>query len=92
MTLPTLLPRDKPRLSTQLERLGAYYRRSPKTWATLAELARAIGASEAGASARLRDLRNKLGWTVEKRIRKSPGLFEYHAVPPGVPAQLDLIP
>lgn len=82
---------DQPRLDTQLAKLGDFYRRYPGTWLTLAEAAYRIGASEAGASARLRDLRNKLGWTVEKRIRKSPGLFEYHATPPGEPTQLSIL-
>lgn len=91
MSVPQLLPGDKPRLSSQLERLGAWYRAHPGTWVTLSEISGRIGASEAGASARLRDLRNKLHWTVEKRIRRSPGLFEYCGTPPGVPTQLGLL-
>lgn len=62
----------------------------PSQWWTLAESARNIGASEAGASARWRDLR-KAGWTVERRLRKSPGLWEYHGTPPGESQQLSLV-
>ncbi len=87
----TALSREAPRLTRQVDRLQAYFWRYPGTWATLRELSGAIGASEAGASARLRDLRNKMGWTVDRRIRKSPGLWEYRGSPPGEKPQLELL-
>lgn len=89
MSAPQLLPRESPRLHGQVERLAAYYRRYPGTWASLKEVSGAIGASEAGASARLRDLR-KAGWVVDRRRRKG-NLWEYHASAPGIPAQLGLL-
>jgi hypothetical protein len=50
-------------------------------WRSLGELRAAIGGSEAGVSARLRDLRKaKFGaWTVERQHRGEPstGLYEY---------------
>ena len=91
MSAPLLRSEDRPRLQTQLEHLAMLCRRYPSQWWTLEESARTIGASQAGCSARWRDLRNKLGWTVEKRVRKSPGLYEYRATPPGEPQQLTLV-
>lgn len=91
MVAPSVLRSEQPRLHSQLERLQMLCLRYPGQWWTLAESARNIGASEAGCSARWRDLRNTLGWAVEKRIRKSPGLWEYHGTPPGEPAQLSIL-
>lgn len=88
---PQLVRSEQPRLHSQLERLQMLCQRYPGQWWTLEESARNIGASEAGCSARWRDLRNKLGWTVERRLRKSPGLYEYHGTPPGEPAQLSIL-
>lgn len=47
-------------------------------WRTLGEIALAVGHSEAGCSARLRDLRRH-GYTVEMRARAG-NLNEYHVV------------
>lgn len=93
MTRPQLADTDRPRLSRQVDRLKAYFRRNPGVWLTPFELARVCGASEAGATARARDLRKQKfgGWTVTKRIRQSPGLFEYRASPPGEPHQLEIV-
>ena len=53
----------------------------PGGWATLRDIADASGASEAGASARLRELRSR-GWIVERK-RVSPGrnLWLYRLTP-----------
>lgn len=80
---------EQDRLSTQLGKLEAYHRAHPGVWLTLSEAAYRTGASEAGVSARYRDLR-KRGWTVTMRKRKAH-LNEYTAVAPGIPAQLELV-
>ena len=48
-------------------------------WLTLGEIQAATGDPEASISARLRDLRNMFGLSVERRRRGDPGsgLFEY---------------
>jgi len=70
---------DKERLQTQL---GKVYRLMlDGVWRTLAEIAEVAGGSEAGCSARLRDLRKeRLGsYRIERRRRGEGkrGLFEY---------------
>ena len=70
---------DKERLQTQL---GKVYRlMQDGEWRTLAEIAAVAGGSEAGCSARLRDLRkDRMGsYQVERRRRGEGkrGLFEY---------------
>ena len=70
---------DKERLQTQL---GKVYRlMCDGEWRTLAEIAAVAGGSEAGCSARLRDLRkDRMGsYHVERRRRGEGkrGLFEY---------------
>ena len=64
---------------TQCELIVEFFK--PGGWATLRDIAEASGASEAGASARLRELRSK-GWLVERR-RVAPGrnLWLYHIAP-----------
>jgi hypothetical protein len=89
VTLPALLPRDRPRLKDQCSRLGSFYLRYPG-WYALEELVRAIGAtSEAGVSARLRQMANEQGWRKSRRIRKG-NLWEYSLLPPLVGAQQEL--
>lgn len=67
---------DADRLTTQLSRVKALM--LDGHWHSLAEIARRVGGSEAGVSARLRDLRKPRngGYTVE-RERVQDGLFEY---------------
>ena len=71
---------DRQRLSTHLERVYRVMSRSG--WLTLGELATQAGCSEAGASARLRDLRKEKFLAlypnagIEKR-RVSGGLYQY---------------
>jgi hypothetical protein len=70
---------DDPRLTTQLALVYRALRGGG--WWTLAELAYYSGGSEAGVSARLRDLRKKKwgGHTVVRR-RRQGGLHEYRMV------------
>jgi hypothetical protein len=67
---------DEARLLTLQDRVFALM--SDHEWHRLSDLAVATGGSEAGVSARLRDLRkSKWGaWTVERR-RVAGGLWEY---------------
>jgi hypothetical protein len=78
---------DGPRLTTQLERVKALM--ADHQWRTLAAIHRSVGGSEAGISARLRDLRKvKCGsMTVERKRVRDSGLWVYRI--PG-PAQLTL--
>lgn len=70
---------DEKRLTGQLERVFTLM--SDGTWRTLAEIARAVGGSEAGVSARLRDLRKpRWGRHTVERARRGPGLWEYRLV------------
>jgi hypothetical protein len=70
---------DQERLNTQLWRVFSLMRDGE--WRTLGEIAAAIGGSEAGVSARLRDLRKeRFGrHQVERRRRgdEARGCFEY---------------
>lgn len=71
---------DAKRLGSQLLRVEALMRDGK--WRTLAEIVEAInGGSEAGVSARIRDLRKEKfgGYTIEHRRRGDPklGLWEY---------------
>lgn len=71
---------DFDRLRTQLERVEALM--ADARWRTLGEIAGAIGSgSEAGVSARLRDMRRR-GWVVNRQRRGDPrnGLHEYQAL------------
>ena len=77
---PAIETEDVPRLSSQL--LEVKSRLLDGRWWTLRDLAREIGASEAGVSARIRDLRKARfgGYEVERR-RLEGGLFEYRVKP-----------
>ncbi len=77
--------KDGPRLRTQLERVKNVLV-TTRLWFTLSELTSHCGGSEAGVSARIRDLRkSKHGaHTVERRRRKGLGTWEYRVVPPVV--------
>lgn len=75
-------PEDRERLSTLLARVRAIVMSEP-SWHTLASLARRTGGSEAGVSARLRDLRKpRFGSHRIERRRVKGGLWEYRAVAP----------
>jgi hypothetical protein len=73
---------DHARLAGQLERVATLMRDG--VWRTLAEIVAAVGGSEAGVSARLRDLRKKDfgAHVVERRRRGEPklGLWEYRVL------------
>lgn len=72
---------DGPRTATQREAVEALM--ADGMWRTLAAIAAHTGASEAGASARLRDLRKQQygGYTVErKRAKPKSGLYLYRVV------------
>lgn len=68
---------DEKRLTTQLARVKEYMLTG--YWTTLAEMATYAGGSEAGCSARLRDLRKQQngGFIIERRRRGHGGLHEY---------------
>ena len=72
---------DGPRLTSQLGRVKALM--LDGRWHSLAEIAGRVGGSEAGVSARLRDLRKPRngGWNVERQ-RVDAGLWEYRATVP----------
>ena len=73
---------DRPRLNTQLRNVFDFMR--PGGPHTLGEIAEAVGGSEAGVSARLRDFRKaRFGGHVVERIRVEGGLFEYRLVANG---------
>lgn len=73
----TLAPEDLARLSSHLKRIEAYML-SHGDWKTFAQIRAMCGGSEAGISARLRDLRRpEFGnYTVERRHVKN-GLHQY---------------
>lgn len=74
----TLDPRlDRPRIDTLLGKV--LWALESGQWLTLRELQTQCGGSEAGISARLRELRNKHHYTINKRRRGEPGagLWEY---------------
>ena len=74
---------DGPRTKSQLERVEALM--SDGTWRTLAAICAHVGAiSEAGASARLRDLRKKEygGYIIERKRITKGGLHLYRMVKP----------
>lgn len=73
---PDLSASDTVRLSGQLERVRNQM--ADGRWMTLAYLADLVGGSEAGISARIRDLRKpRFGGYVVERRRVSGGLWEY---------------
>ena len=73
---PGIEPQDVQRLATQLEKVRSVLRSG--RWVTLAELAAATGGSEAGVSARIRDLRKLRNGSMRiDRRRVAGGLFEY---------------
>jgi hypothetical protein len=70
---------DRPRLHTQLEQVKQLMQ--PGAWFTLARLALKVAGSEAGVSARLRDLRKPPhNLLIERRrVAGEPNLWEYTA-------------
>jgi len=67
---------DRERLEGQLERVRKIM--GDRRWHTIPELAKRVGGSEAGVSARLRDLRKpKFGGHQVERERVAGGLFRY---------------
>lgn len=74
---------DFDRLKGQLDRVREAMRRWPRWW-TIAELRQVAGGSEAGISARIRDLRKeKFGGHRIERKRNDAGLWWYRMVPDG---------
>lgn len=82
---------DQERLRGQCRRIMAFYVSHPGYW-TLEEVSRGIGAaSEAGVSARLRQLTGEgYGWAKDKR-KRARNLWEYRMTPPGEKPQLELL-
>ena len=79
---PDVEPQDVERLTGQLERVYSLMR--DHQWHTLGELSRKANGSEAGVSARIRDLRKeRFGAYVIERRRVSGGLWEYRMLAPG---------
>ena len=88
---PDLTAQDTERLSSQLLRVERLMRDGE--WRSLAQIALEVGGSEAGVSARLRDLRKPRfgGWRVERRkVYCESGWFEYRLLPPLPTGQGDL--
>lgn len=73
-------PEDLPRLRGALRRVAQLMcDGQPRT---LEEIAEAVGCSQPGAGARLRDLR-RAGWRVDRvRVPAVRGLYDYRATPP----------
>jgi biotin operon repressor len=81
--------RDGPRLSSQLVRVQQLM--MDGHWRTLEQIAEAVGSSEAGVSARLRDLRKlRFGGYQVDRQHLSGGLFRYRVRPPAPMGQQTL--
>lgn len=79
--------RDAVRLTGQLHRVKALM--ADGHWRTLREIADAVGGSEAGVSARLRDMRKaRFGGCEVERAHVTNGLYRYRVVPPPPPGQL----
>lgn len=76
---PSITPADTVRLTGQLQRVRDYM--ADGAWRTLAEIAGRVSGSEAGVSARLRDLRKKrFGEFRVERRRRGEGLWEYRVL------------
>ncbi len=77
-------PHDETRLTGQL--LRVFFCMSSGSWKTLKEIQEEVGGSEAGVSARLRDLRKpgNGAYVVERRRRgkSNKGLHEYRLLNP----------
>lgn len=72
---------DSPRLAKQLSEVRtALIVYSAGRWTTLREIARFAGCEPQSASARLRELRNKHGWKIERK--RIEGTVYYRATPP----------
>lgn len=72
------------RLTTQREKLRFLLTRYPSKWWTLAELNKNIGASEAGISARLRDMRKPQYGSYDIEKRHDGSLWHYRIRPVSV--------
>lgn len=73
---------DRERLTKQRERV--FWLMTDHQWRTLREISTVTGDPESSVSARLRDIRNKLGMAVERRRRAGfelSGVFEYRVRP-----------
>jgi hypothetical protein len=74
-------PRDEARLGRQLDRVLALMQDG--AWRTLRQIADATGGSEAGCSARLRDLKKiRFGAYRVLRLNQGGGLWVYRVLPP----------
>jgi len=82
--------RDSVRLTGQWQRV--YGLMQDGRWRTLRRICDVVGKSEAGVSARLRDLRKERfgSFRVEKR-RVKGGLYEYRVLPPEPSDQMDML-
>tara|TARA_R110000744_G_scaffold74887_1_gene149310 strand:+ start:659 stop:1024 length:366 start_codon:yes stop_codon:yes gene_type:complete len=80
---------DFERLKTSLERVRFLMTNPAGSWWTLSELAERTGSSEAGISARIRDLRKeKNGSHAVESVRHRDGLWRYRVA--GPPVQINL--
>lgn len=73
-TLPFPTPEEQKRLAKQLTAIRDIV--ADGGWHTLGSLRAKTGFSDASISARLRELKNRHGWTLEKHLEK-PGLWLY---------------
>lgn len=73
---------DCKRLTGQLEKVRSLM--ADEQWRTLSEIVLVVGGSEAGVSARLRDLKKEQfgSFRVQKR-NTGNGLWQYRVLPPG---------
>ena len=75
----TIAPQDVPRLSKQMA--GVKSAMSGGAWRTLGDLQTLVGGSEAGISARIRDLRKeRFGSHLIERRRLNGGLWQYRMI------------
>ena len=73
---------DVPRLASLRERIRDLM--LDQKWRTLAGIVSIVGGSEAGASARLRELRNDFKYQIDRRRVGESGLHEYRMVLPDI--------
>ena len=79
---------DHPRLISQHIRVKNFM--TPGYWFTLNEISKGTGSPPASVSAQLRHLRKERfgAYQVQRRLRQSPGLYEYKVLPSEPSGQL----
>lgn len=86
---PDVTPADAARLTSQLERVKQLM--TDQQWRTLRQISDAVRGSEAGVSARLRDLRAREFIVERKRDQYRRSLWQYRVLPPPKSGQLRLL-